>query len=229
MGHKTNPIANRIGYIRGWEGNWFAKKHDFAQKLHEDTKIRRYFEKEFASSIARVLVARASESITLTVHTSRPGILIGPGGQKVQEIKKDLKKLIGKDVRVNVFEIKVPELNATLVAKSIATQISARSSYKRAAARALEDAMHVGAKGIKIEIGGRLNGVEIARTVSFKKGRIPTQTLRADVDFARARANTTYGVVGVKVWLFTNEVYGKRDLSLSLEAATTQKRSPRRR
>ena len=224
MGNKAHIRANRLGIISGWDASWYAPKKAFAQCLYEDCQIRAFLEKQFPQIIGKITVARAAGAIITTIHTPKPGIIIGPNGQKVQQISQTLKKKINKDIRINILEIKVPELNALLVAKNIAAQLEARTSYKRAAHIAMGDAMQAGASGIKIFIKGRPNGIEIARKITFMKGRLPTQTLRADIDFAHHDAKTTAGIVGVKVWIFTKEVYGKRDLSLSVQKASPSRK-----
>ncbi len=220
MGNKAHIRANRLGIISGWDASWYAKKKAFARCLYEDCQIRECLEKEFSKIIGKIAVARAAGTIVITIHTPKPGIIIGPSGQKVQQISQTLKKKINKDIRINIIEIKVPELCAPIVAKNIAGQLEARTSYKKAAHIAMGDAMQAGACGIKILIKGRPDGIEIARKITFMKGRLPTQTLRADIDFAHHDAKTTAGIVGVKVWIFTKEVYGKRDLSLSVQKAS---------
>ena len=214
MGQKANPIANRLGYIHGWKANWYAKSKNFADTLYEDYQIRTLLHKKFRYIIAEIFIERTADMITVFVNSLKPGMIIGSGGEGIHAIKKEIRKRIGKTIAINVNPVKVPELNATLIAKNIAEQIEKRISYKRAINRALEDAIYLGAQGIKIHVSGRLGGIEIARSVKFLKGRVPTQTLRADIDFVKENAFTQYGVIGIKVWLFKKEVYGKRDLSL---------------
>lgn len=219
MGQKTNPIGNRLGFIRGWDSNWYGGK-DYGDKLAEDDKIRRYLYVRLAkASVSRIIIERTLKLITVTITTSRPGIIIGKGGQEVDKLKEELKKLSHKDVQINIFEIKRPELDAKLVADSIARQIEGRISYRRASKMALSATMRMGAEGIKILISGRLNGAEMARTEMFKEGRTPLHTFRADIDYALSEAHTTYGRIGVKVWIMNGEVYGKRDLSNMLASA----------
>ena len=201
MGQKTNPIGNRLGYIRGWESNWYGGK-DFGDKLAEDDKIRKYINIRLArASVSRIPIERTMKMITVTIHTARPGIIIGKGGQEVETLKAELKKLTKKDVQVNIFEVKRPELEATLVANRIARQIEGRISYKRAIKMSIASTMRMGAEGIKVQISGRLNGAEMARSEMFKDGRTPLHTFRADIDYALAEAQTTYGKIGVKVWV----------------------------
>ena len=213
MGKKVNPIGLRLGIIKGWESNWYGGDN-FAEKLVEDQKIRKYVLARIPKGgISKIIIERTIKRITLTIHTARPGVVIGKGGSEVDLIKEELKQLSGKDVQINIFEIKRPELDAKLVGESIAQQLRARISYRRAMKQAIASAMRVGAQGIKIKVSGRLGGAEMARTEQYKEGRIPLHTLRADIDYAVSEANTVYGIIGIKVWLFSGEVYGKRDLS----------------
>lgn len=218
MGQKVNPIGLRLGIIRGWESNWYGGKN-FASKLVEDEKIRKYILARIPKGgISKIIIERTLKRITLTVHTARPGVVIGKGGAEVDKIKEELKKLTGKDVQINIFEIKRPELDANLVGQSIAQQLKARISHRRAMKQAIASALRVGAQGIKIKCAGRLGGAEMARTELYKEGRIPLHTLRADIDYAITEANTVYGKIGIKVWIFKGEVYGKRDLSPNVGA-----------
>ena len=213
MGQKVNPVGFRLGIIRGWESNWFGGK-DFSDKLIEDQKIRKYISARIPKGgISKIIIERTLKRITLTIHTARPGVVIGKGGSEVDKIKEELKKLTGKDVQINIFEIKRPELDAKLVGESVAQQLQARISYRRAMKQAIASAVRVGAQGIKIKVSGRLGGAEMARTEQYKEGRIPLHTLRADIDYAISEAQTVYGIIGIKVWIFKGEVYGKRDLS----------------
>ena len=213
MGQKTNPIGNRLGIIRGWESNWYGG-NDYGDKLAEDDKIRKYIHARLSkASVSRVIIERTLKLVTVTITTARPGIIIGKGGQEVDKLKEELKKITDKEVQINIFEIKRPELDAHLVASSVARQIENRISYRRAIKMAVAAAMRMNAEGIKIEISGRLNGAEMARSESYKDGRIPLSTFRADIDFALIEAHTTYGRLGVKVWIMKGEVYGKRELS----------------
>ena len=213
MGQKVNPIALRLGIIRGWDSNWYGG-NTFSDKLVEDHNIRKYIDARIPKGgISKVVIERTLKRITLTIHTARPGVVIGKGGSEVDKIKEELKKLTGKDVQINIFEIKRPELDAKLVGDSIAQQLEARISYRRAMKQAIASAMRVGALGIKIKVSGRLGGAEMARSEQYKEGRIPLHTLRADIDYAISEANTVYGEIGIKVWIFKGEVYGKRDLS----------------
>lgn len=218
MGQKCNPIGNRLGFIKGWDSNWYGGRN-YADKLTEDETIRKYLMARLRkASIAKIVIERTLKLITVTINTARPGVIIGKGGQEVDKLKEELKKLTGKEIQINIFEIKRPELDARLVADGVARQIEARISYRRAIKMAIASAIRMGAEGIKVTIAGRLNGAEMARTESFKDGRIPLHTLRADIDYAHGEALTTYGLLGVKVWICRGEVYGKRDLSPNLGA-----------
>ncbi len=213
MGQKTNPIGNRLGIIRGWESNWFGGK-DFAKKVVEDEKIRVYLRARVQKGgIARIIIERTLKRITVTVHTSRPGIIIGKGGQEVDRIREELRKLTGKEVQINIVEIRKPELDANIVAESIGKQLEARVNFRRAIKMAIQSSMRAGAEGIKVRISGRLNGAEMARSEEFKDGRTPLHTFRADIDYSLFEALTVYGKIGVKVWICRGEVLGKRDLS----------------
>ncbi|MDD7914735.1 30S ribosomal protein S3 [Polaribacter ponticola] len=213
MGQKTNPIGNRLGIIRGWESNWYGG-NDYGDKLAEDDKIRKYVNARlFKASVSRVIIERTLKLVTVTITTARPGIIIGKGGQEVDKLKEELKKITGKEVQINIFEIKRPELDAKLVATSVARQIENRISYKRATKMAIQATMRMNAEGIKIQISGRLNGAEMARSEHYKEGRIPLSTFRADIDYALVEAHTQYGRLGIKVWIMKGEVYGKRELS----------------
>ena len=213
MGQKTNPIGNRLGIIRGWDSNWFGG-NDYGDRIAEDYKIRRYLEARLSKGgISRIFIERTLKLVTVTITTARPGLIIGKGGQEVDKLKEELKKITDKDIQINIFEIKRPELDAVLVADSIAKQIENRISYRRAVKMAIAGSMRMGAEGIKVQISGRLNGAEMARSESFKEGRIPLSTFRAYIDYHIAEAHTTYGRLGVKVWIMKGEVYGKRELS----------------
>jgi small subunit ribosomal protein S3 len=213
MGQKINPVAFRLGIVRGWDSSWYGGKN-FSDKLVEDHKIRKYVDSRIPKGgIAKVVIERTLKRITLTIHTARPGVVIGKGGTEVDKIKEELKKITNKDVQINIFEIKRPELDARLVGESIAQQIEARISYKRAMKQAIASAMRVGSEGIKVKVSGRLAGAEMARSEQYKEGRVPLHTLRADIDYALSEAQTVYGKIGIKVWIFKGEIYGKRDLS----------------
>ena len=213
MGQKVNPIANRLGIIRGWDSNWFGGK-DFSEKLVEDAKIRKYLNVRLAkASISKIIIERTLKLVTVTISTARPGIIIGKGGQEVDKLKEELKKLTGKEVQINIFEVKKPDLDANIVGKSIARQVEGKIAYRRAIKMAIADTMRSGAEGIKILISGRLNGAEMARSEMYKEGRTPLHTFRADIDYCHAEALTKVGLLGIKVWICRGEVYGKRELA----------------
>jgi small subunit ribosomal protein S3 len=221
MGQKAHPIGNRLGIIRGWDSNWFGGNH-YADKLVEDEKIRKYLSARISKGgVSKVVIERTLKRITVTIHTARPGIVIGKGGQEVDKIKEELKKLTKKEVQINIFEIKRPELDAQLVAEGIAKQLEARISFRRAMKTTIASTMRMGAEGIKVMTSGRLGGAEMARTEQYKEGRIPLHTFRADIDYALAEALTTYGKIGVKVWICKGEVYGKRDLSPNIGGSSS--------
>lgn len=213
MGQKTNPISNRLGIIRGWDSNWYGGTN-YAAKLLEDAKIREYLNARLTkANISKLVIERTLKLITVTIHTSRPGFIIGKGGQEVDKLKEELKKISNKDVQINIFEVKRPDIDANIVANNIARQIEGRVSYRRAIKMAIATTMRMGAEGIKVQISGRLGGAEMARAELYKEGRTPLHTFRADIDYALAEAHTKVGTMGVKVWICNGEVYGKRDLS----------------
>ncbi len=227
MGQKANPIGNRLGIIRGWDSNWYADK-DYGLKVVEDEKIRNYLRarrpktatadprdrnKPVQNGISRIVIERTMRRVTVTIHTSRPGIIIGKGGKEVDLIKEELKVLTDKEVQINIFEIRKPELDANIVGEQVAKQIEARINFRRAVKGAIQGSMRAGAEGIKIRVSGRLGGAEIARTEEYKEGRTPLHTFRADIDYAWVEAQTVYGKIGIKVWLFKGEVLQKRELT----------------
>jgi len=213
MGQKTNPIGFRLGIIRGWDSNWYGGKN-YEHKLVEDNNIRKYLNARLAKAgISRILIERTLKLVTVTIFTARPGIIIGKGGQEVDKLKEELKKLTGKEIQINISEIKRPELDAVIVAQSIARQIEGRISFRRAIKTAIASSMRIGAQGVKVLISGRLGGAEMARGEIYKEGRVPLHTLRADIDYALAEAHTTYGRIGIKVWICKGEIYGKPDLT----------------
>ena len=219
MGQKVNPISNRLGIIRGWDSNW-SEKGKYPANILEDYKLREYLNVRLAKcSVSRVVIERSLKLITITVCTARPGLIIGKGGQDVEALKKELSKITDKDVQINVFEVKRPELDAQIVASTIARQVEGKVAYRRAVKMAVASTMRAGAEGIKVQVSGRLNGAEIARSEMFKEGRTPLHTLRADIDYALVEAHTKVGVIGVKVWICRGEVYGKRDLAPQFTAA----------
>jgi len=215
MGQKANPIGNRLGIIRGWDSNWYGSKKDYAGKLIEDSKIRTYLNARInKGGISKIVIERTLNKLIVTIHTSKPGIIIGKGGGEVDRIKEELKKLTGKeDVQINILEIRRPEVDATIVADTIARQIENRINYKRAVKMAIASAMRMGAEGIKVKVSGRLAGAEIARTEEIKQGRTPLHTFRMDIDYANLFALTVYGKIGIKVWICKGEVLTKRDLN----------------
>ncbi len=212
MGQKVNPVGFRLGVIKGWESNWFGGK-DFAEKLVEDEKIRKYILARIPKGgISRIIIERTLKRITITINTARPGVVIGKGGAEVDKIKEELKNITQKDVQINIFEIKRPEIDAKLVGESIAQQLQARISFRRAMKMAIQAALRVGAEGIKVQVSGRLGGAEIARTEQYKEGRTPLHTLRADIDYALSEAQTVYGKIGIKVWVMRGDVFGRPEL-----------------
>ncbi|QES90545.1 30S ribosomal protein S3 [Rhizosphaericola mali] len=215
MGQKANPIGNRLGIIRGWESNWYGSKKEYANRLIEDNKIRKYLTARISKGgIARIVIERTLGKLIVTIHTSKPGIIIGKGGSEVDRIKEELKKLTGKsDVQINILEIRRPETDAAIVADTIARQIENRINYKRAIKMAIASALRMGAEGIKVKVGGRLGGAEIARREEIKQGRVPLHTFRMDIDYSNVYAMTVYGKIGIKVWICKGEVLGKRDLN----------------
>ena len=226
MGQKTNPIGIRLGIIKGWDSNWYGGK-DFADKLVEDQKIRDYINVRISKGgISKVVIERTLNKITLTIHTSRPGIIIGKGGGEVDRLREELKKLTKKEVQINIVEIRRPELDAAIVGENIARQLEARINFRRAVKMAIASTMRMGAEGIKVRVSGRLGGAEMARNEEYKQGRTPLHTLRADIDYALVEAQTIYGKIGVKVWICKGEVLGKRDLSPNV--GQDQKQRPKR-
>ena len=229
MGQKANPIGNRLGFIKGWDSNWFGG-NNYADKLVEDDKIRKYLKARlYKASVSRIIIERTLKLVTITVNTARPGVIIGKGGSEVDKLKEELKKITSKDIQLNIYEIKRPELDAFLVASSVARQIENRISYKRAIKMAIAASIRMNAEGIKIQISGRLNGAEMARSEHYKEGRIPLSTFRADIDYAMVEAHTTYGRIGIKVWIMKGEVYGKRDLNPLVGLSKKQGKNNRRK
>ncbi len=222
MGQKVNPISNRLGVIRGWDSNWYGGKN-YGDTILEDAKLRKYLNVRLAkSSVSRIVIERTLKLITITVCTSRPGLIIDKGGSEVDKLKEELKKITDKDVQINIFEVKRPELDAQIVASTVARQIEGKIAYRRAVKMAIASTMRSGAEGIKIQISGRLNGAEMARSEMFKEGRTPLHTLRADIDYALVEAHTKVGAIGVKVWICRGEVYGKRDLAPSFTSGAAK-------
>jgi len=224
MGQKVNPISNRLGIIRGWDSNWFGGK-DFGDNLVEDRKIRKYLNERLAkASVSKIVIERTLKLVTITICTARPGIVIGKGGQDVDKLKEELKKLYKKEIQINIFEVKKPELDATIVGTNIARQVEGKIAYRRAIKQAIANTMRAGAEGIKVQISGRLNGAEIARSEMFKEGRTPLHTFRADIDYCHTEALTKVGLLGIKVWICRGEVYGKVDLTPNFTQEKQQSR-----
>lgn len=223
MGQKVNPVGLRLGIIRGWDSNWFGGKQ-FANKIVEDDKIRRYLNTRlYKAGIAKIYIERTLKLVTVTINTARPGLIIGKGGAEVDKLKEELKKITSKEIQINIAEVKRPDLDAVLIAQNIAKQIEGRISYRKAVKTAIGNTMRANAEGIKVSVSGRLGGAEMARTEHFKEGRTPLHTLRADIDYAKAEAHTTYGRIGLKVWVCKGIVYGKRDLFAQNEGGKDQK------
>ncbi|MBR1631032.1 MAG: 30S ribosomal protein S3 [Paludibacteraceae bacterium] len=229
MGQKINPISNRLGIVRGWDSNWFGG-NNYGDTLLEDSKIRNYLNARLAkASLSRIIIERTLKLVTITVCTARPGLIIGKGGQEVDKLKEELKKITQKDVQINIYEVKRPELDAVIVANNIARQIEGKIAYRRAVKMAIASTMRLGAEGIKVQVSGRLNGAEIARSEMYKEGRTPLHTLRADIDYCHAEAITKVGVIGIKVWICRGEVYGKLDFAPNFAAMKGDGRNDRRR
>lgn len=213
MGQKVNPISNRLGIIRGWDSNWFGGK-DFGDNLVEDQKIRQYLNKRLEkASVSRIIIERTLMLVTITICTARPGIVIGKGGADVDKLREELKNLFKKEIQINIYEVKKPDLDATIVGNNIARQLEGKIAYRRAAKMAIQNAIRSGAEGIKIQISGRLNGAEMRRKEMFKEGRTPLHTFRADIDYCQCEALTKVGLLGVKVWICRGEIYNKVDLA----------------
>jgi len=213
MGQKTNPIGFRLGVIKGWDSNWYGGKH-YESKLIEDDKIRKYLQVRLSKAgVSKIIIERTLKLITVTINTARPGIIIGKGGQEVDKLKEELKKITQKEVQINISEIKRPEMDAVLVAHNIARQIEGRISFRRAVKTSISSTMRLGAEGIKVNVSGRLGGAEMARSETYKEGRIPLHTLRADIDYSIEEAHTAYGRIGVKVWICKGEIFGKKELT----------------
>ncbi len=212
MGQKVNPIGLRLGINKTWDSRWYGDA-DYAIKLHEDLKIRRYLKKKLGSAgVSKIVVERTAKKAVISIHTARPGIIIGKKGADIDLLRKDIAKFTKDDVQVNIVEIRKPELDATLIAENVAGQLERRVAFRRAMKRAVQSALRLGAEGIRINCAGRLGGAEIARTEWYREGRVPLHTLRADVDYGIAKAYTTYGVIGIKVWVFKGEIVNEEEL-----------------
>ena len=211
MGQKVNPIGLRLGVNKSWDSIWFDEKH-FAEKINEDILIRHYIKNRFSrASLSKIKIDRKPSKTTITVYTARPGLVIGKGGSEIELVKKELKKIVGYAVQINVSEIKRPGLISELVGQNVAQQLEKKVNYRRAVKKSIQSTMSMGAQGIRVCISGRLNGAEIARSETFRDGRVPLHTLRANIDYSLVEANTTYGIIGVKVWIFKGEIRGKRN------------------
>ncbi|MDX1671185.1 MAG: 30S ribosomal protein S3 [Balneolaceae bacterium] len=229
MGQKTNPIGLRLGIIRGWDSNWYSEENE-PEILYEDTKLREYLHTRLRNGgLSRVIIERTPKRILLTLKTSRPGVIIGKGGEQIELLREELKKITSKEVQINVSEIKRPETDASLVAQNIAQQLEARISFRRAMKTAISSAMRMGAEGIRIRCAGRLGGSEMARTEQYKEGRVPLHTLRADIDYHTTTANTIYGSIGVTVWIFKGEILGDIELTPGAAHQQQQEESRQRR
>ncbi|MBY0354335.1 MAG: 30S ribosomal protein S3 [Rickettsiales bacterium] len=220
MGQKVNPIGLRLGINKTWDSRWFAAGDDYAKRLHEDIKLRKYLKEKLSSAgVSKIVIERPSKRANITIHTARPGIVIGKKGADIDKIKKDLAVFTGDEVNLNILEIRKPEIDSTLVAEGIAQQLERRVAFRRAMKRAVQSAMRLGAEGIRINCSGRLGGAEIARMEWYREGRVPLHTLRADVDYGIATAQTTYGIIGVKVWIFKGEIHGVQETEQNTKAA----------
>tara|TARA_B100001248_G_C27292832_1_gene413329 strand:+ start:116 stop:808 length:693 start_codon:yes stop_codon:yes gene_type:complete len=223
MGQKTNPIGLRLGIIKSWESRWYSEK-DYSKLLQEDINLRKFLMKKLSTAgISKIIIERPAKLANVTLHTSRPGVIIGKKGSDIEKLKKSVSKMISGDVNINILEVKKPELDSQLVADNIAQQLEKRVAFRRAMKRAVQSAMRLGAGGIRVNCSGRLGGAEIARTEWYREGRVPLHTLRADVDYGVSRANTTYGICGVKVWIFKGEKF-ERDLDLSEPSIKTNEK-----
>jgi small subunit ribosomal protein S3 len=229
LGQKTNPIGLRLGIIRGWDSNWYTETNN-AENLLEDSKLREYLKTRLRNGgLSRVVIERTPRRVLLTLLTSRPGVIIGRGGEEVESLREELKKITNKEVQINISEIKRPEVDASLVAQNIAQQLQARISFRRAMKTAIASAIRMGAKGIKVKCAGRLGGAEMARTEQYKEGRVPLHTLRAEIDYANTSAQTIYGTIGVSVWIFKGELIGEVDLTPAAITARNEKSEPQGR
>ena len=223
MGQKTNPIGLRLGIIKSWESRWYSEK-DYSKLLQEDINLRKFLMQKLSTAgISKIIIERPAKLANITLHTSRPGVIIGKKGSDIEKLKKSVSKMISGDVNINILEVKKPELDSQLVADNIAQQLEKRVAFRRAMKRAVQSAMRLGAGGIRVNCSGRLGGAEIARTEWYREGRVPLHTLRADVDYGVSRANTTYGICGVKVWIFKGEKF-ERDVGLSESSNKTNEK-----
>lgn len=225
MGQKVHPNGIRLGISKPWSSTWYANSHEFADFLHGDHLVRKFLSEQLKNaSVSRIVIDRPAKSIRVTIHTARPGVVIGKKGEDVEKLRQRISAITGVPAQINISEVRKPELDAQLVADSIASQLERRVMFRRAMKRAVQNAMRLGAKGIKVEVSGRLNGAEIARTEWYREGRVPLHTLRADIDYATAEGLTTYGIIGVKVWIFKGEILGGLPLQGEAEPAKAPKR-----
>lgn len=230
MGQKVNPLGMRLGINRTWDSRWFANKGEYGRLLHEDLAIREYLEKELAAaSISKIVIERPHKKCRVTIHAARPGIIIGKKGADIEKLRKKLSQMTASEVHINIVEVRKPEIDATIVAQSIAQQLERRVAFRRAMKRAVQSAMRLGAQGIRINVGGRLGGAEIARMEWYREGRVPLHTLRADIDYGTAEALTAYGVCGVKVWIFKGEILEHDPLASERRAIEGQEQGGSRR
>ncbi len=221
MGHKVHPTGIRLGIVKDWASKWYADSKDFADLLHTDIQVRNFLKKKLArASVSRIEIERPARSARITIHTARPGMVIGKKGEDIEALRREVSQMMGIPVHINIEEIRKPELDAQLVAEGIAQQLERRVMFRRAMKRAVGNAMRLGAQGVKVNVGGRLNGAEIARSEWYREGRVPLHTLRADIDYGFAEAFTTYGVIGVKVWIFKGEVFGRQEETVAAPAKT---------
>ena len=229
MGQKVHPTGIRLGISKPWTSTWYANTADYADNLFNDHQVRQYLTKALKSaSLSKIVIERPAKSIRVTIHTARPGVVIGKKGEDVEKLRKHVTKLAGVPAQINIAEVRKPELDGQLVADSIASQLERRVMFRRAMKRAVQNAMRIGAKGIKVQVSGRLGGAEIARAEWYREGRVPLHTLRADIDYATAEANTTYGIIGVKVWIFKGEIIGKMPLQVEQPAAKPKRKNNRK-
>ena len=229
MGQKVHPNGIRLGITKQFNSTWFANTKDFADNLYGDFEVRQFLTKKLKNaSVSRIVIERPAKSIRVTIHTARPGVVIGKKGEDVEKLRNAIAKMTGTSAQINIAEIRKPELDAKLVAEGIASQLERRVMFRRAMKRAVQNAMRLGAKGIKVQVSGRLGGADIARAEWYREGRVPLHTLRADIDYAIARGNTTYGVIGIKVWIFKGEVIGKMPLKAEEPAAKPKRKTNRK-
>jgi small subunit ribosomal protein S3 len=229
MGHKVNPIGIRLGIAKDWNSKWFANKREYAEYLGADLKVRELLKKKLAQAgISRIQIERPAKTARVTIHTARPGVVIGKKGEDIEKLRKDVSTLMGVPAHINVTEVRKPELDAQLVAESIAQQLERRIMFRRAMKRSVQNAMRLGALGIKVNVAGRLNGAEIARSEWYREGRVPLHTLRADIDYGFAEAKTTYGIIGVKVWVFKGEIFDLHASQQEAKAEAAEERPQRR-